>query len=137
MKYFQKSVGWIALCFFLAGCSGYRTVNLGPEVPDGGTAGDPIGEGIEPGQRVRVTLTSGERVDGKVVDWDGSTLTAEMAESESLVSIEAANIEEVAVDDGAGGTAAAVVATVFLGIIVAGVVIDNAMDDFMIGSGGR
>jgi len=137
MNHFQKSVGWIALCFFLAGCSGYRTVNLGPEVPHPGAPGNPVGEEFEPGRMVRVTLTSGEKVQGKVVDWDGRTLTAEMADSGSLVSIEAATIEEIEVYDGAGGTAAAVVATVFLGIIVAGVVIDNAMDDFMFGSGGR
>jgi len=71
MTRFSRIVGTVALCFFLAGCSGYRQVPLhtfgqAPEEDESSYSDE-----LQACDRVRVMLATGERIEGEIV-WLGT-----------------------------------------------------------------
>lgn len=66
--------GWLLTAVVLVGCSAYRPVALSPAGADDGVSAPAA---VQPGDRVRVTLTSGQRVAFSVVEVREDALVGE------------------------------------------------------------
>ena len=80
MTRYYRIIGVIALCSFIAGCSGYRQVPLrtfgqAPEEDESGYSDE-----LQARDRVRVMLTTGERIEGEIV-WRNTVSIAILVET--------------------------------------------------------
>ena len=94
MKRSYRVIGMIALCFFLAGCSGYqqvawRTPEQAPEEEEPGDRGGP-----QAGDKLRVTLVTGERIEGAFVSSSADSIDIFLAVPRSVEVGTALDIDE-------------------------------------------
>ncbi len=84
-----RILSFMVLCFYLAGCGGYRAIkNPGPDVP----VGPYESLAVKAGDEVRVALVDGTTLEGVVVSSDCESLTID----EKIESIDAEADDEIA-----------------------------------------
>jgi len=69
-----RIVWLLVLCFFLASCSGYHQVGMPLSCDPGEDTNEPDDGAIKPGDKVRVTVNSGETVIGTLFSCNNTAL---------------------------------------------------------------
>ena len=133
----------VALCFFLAGCSGYRQVawRTPEQAPEEEAPGDRGGP--QAGDKVRVTLVTGERIEGEFVSSSadsidiflgvprsveaGTSLDKDEGGLRTIPLNDIASIEKYGVKPGL--TILTILGVLFVGVLIAGAAAASELQD--------
>lgn len=137
-----RFVGFVALVFFLTGCSTYRPVvwQAGDQVPGAEAVRGQDAE-LKVGDEVRVTLHDGEQAQGDLVSLDGETIVIGIGDwSLGKGRTRTFHPGEIAALEKVGTDVAATTAAVAGGVLVVGLLVWAAvaasMEPLTLGSSG-
>lgn len=119
----MRIIGIVALLFFVAGCSGYRTLG---SFNNGYYGGPGLGD-LKPGEYVRLHLLTGSKIPGKVLEVSKESLTLILADpnawevdddvEEVVEEFAFQDLETIEIREG-GGVGNTIAAIVIVGAVV-------------------
>ncbi|MFT5232641.1 MAG: hypothetical protein ACI9UK_001499 [Candidatus Krumholzibacteriia bacterium] len=127
MRSTRKYVWIVTLCIFTSGCAGaYQPARLPDAIQEDDSNGEQL-DVVRIGDYVRVTLVSGQKLDGMFVKVDDDMLTLQYELDGDLIkrNIEVAEVAKIEIKQNTGGEVStpvvAIIVAVVIGLIIGGV----------------